>query len=241
MSEAMPARSEVVVAAFDLDGTLTEGGSVFDWLRTVCGTRDTTRAAARLSPALLMAALRGGKAADMTKEDLFTELLRGRDLAEVRTASLAYAADHVATSLRTDTKARLDYHLASGHHTVIVSASPALYVEEVARLLGVHGAVATELAVDAEGRLTGRYEGRNCRGAEKFSRVTVWMRSQGLLGSSEQTPVLWAYGNSRGDRRLLEAADFGVSCAKLGRLSRLRGYPTLAEVVARPLGGGGAA
>ena len=38
MTRSMPQRSEVVVAAFDLDGTLTEGGSVFGWLRKVAGT-----------------------------------------------------------------------------------------------------------------------------------------------------------------------------------------------------------
>jgi phosphatidylglycerophosphatase C len=235
MADAVPARSQVVVAAFDLDGTLTNGGSVFDWLRAICGTKQSYQAALRLGPALTMAAIKGGKAADMTKEDLFSELLRGRDLDEVRAISEQYAAKHVVATLRTDAKARLDYHLASGHHTVIVSASPELYVTEVARILGVEGAVATKLAVDAQGKLTGRYEGKNCRGTEKFSRVTVWMRSQGLLGSSEQAPVLWAYGNSRGDRRLLEAADHGVSCARLGRFSRLRGYPSLAEVVAAPV------
>jgi HAD superfamily hydrolase (TIGR01490 family) len=232
MAEAVPPRSQVVVAAFDLDGTLTNGGSVFDWLRAICGTKATYEAAIRLGPALSMAAIKGGKAADMTKEDLFSELLRGKDLEEVEAISKAYAAKHLAKTLRTDAKARLDYHLAAGHHTVIVSASPELYVKEVARMLGVEGSVATKLAVDAQSKLTGRYEGKNCRGTEKFSRVTVWMRSQSLLGSSEQAPYLWAYGNSRGDRRLLEAADRGVSCARLGRLSRLRGYPTLADVVA---------
>ena len=41
MADAVPARSQVVVAAFDLDGTLTNGGSVFDWLRAICGTKRT--------------------------------------------------------------------------------------------------------------------------------------------------------------------------------------------------------
>ena len=68
MADAVPARSQVVVAAFDLDGTLTNGGSVFDWLRAICGTKRTYQAALRLGPALAMAAIKGGKAADMTKE-----------------------------------------------------------------------------------------------------------------------------------------------------------------------------
>jgi phosphatidylglycerophosphatase C len=231
MNQSTPQRSEVVVAAFDLDGTLTEGGSVFAWLRTVAGTKTAVSATARMAPALALAAVRGGGTADRTKEDLFVELLRGRSAAEVTALSEAYAAKHVGAELRTEVKARLDYHLAAGHHVVIVSASPELYVARVGELLGVHGVVATRLAVDQQGNLTGRYEGKNCRGSEKFSRTTSWMRSQGLLGSSEQAPTLWAYGNSRGDLRLLRAADHGVSCAKLGRLSKLSAFPSLAEVI----------
>jgi HAD superfamily hydrolase (TIGR01490 family) len=238
MSRSMPPRSEVVVAAFDLDGTLTEGGSVFGWLRKVAGTRTALRTVASMAPSMADAAVRGGSTADKNKERLFAEILRGRPLDEVRAVSAEYAAEHVASELRTKTKARLDWHVASGHHVVIVSASPALYVEPVGEALGVHGVVATNLAVDAQGRLTGRYDGKNCRGSEKFSRVTSWMRSEGLLGSSQQAPILWAYGNSRGDLRLLRAADHGVSCAKLGRLSKLSGFPSLDEVVAQTAGEG---
>jgi phosphatidylglycerophosphatase C len=232
MNAAFPDRSEVVVAAFDLDGTLTQGGSVFQWLQHVAGRKHTASAAVRHSPGLAFAALRSGTTADDAKEQLFVKLLRGRPLAEVERLSLTFAESHVSSKLRTDTKARLDWHVAMGHQVVLVSASPELYVARVATLLGAHGAVATRLAVGPNEELTGRYEGRNCRGAEKFSRVTSWMRSQGLLGSSEQAPILWAYGNSRGDLRLLRAADHGVSCAKLGMLSRLSQFPSLADTVA---------
>ena len=235
MNQSTPKRSEVVVAAFDLDGTLTNGGSVFSWLRSVAGAKRASQTALSMAPALGLAAIRGGKTADQTKERLFGELLQGRSLDEVSSTSRQFAEHHVARELRTEVKARLDYHLAAGHHVVIVSASPELYVTHVGELLGVHGVVATRMAVDAQGRLTGRYDGKNCRGAEKFSRTTSWMRSRGLLGSSDQAPSLWAYGNSRGDLRLLQAADHGVSCAKLGRLSKLSGFPSLDEVVARPV------
>jgi hypothetical protein len=43
---------------------------------------------------------------------------------------------------------------------------------------------------------------------------------------------LWAYGNSRGDLRLLEAADHGVDVGRLGHFGRLRRFPRLSEVTA---------
>ena len=66
MNPTMPPRSEVVVAAFDLDGTLTEGGSVFAWLRAVAGNRVATEAAIKMAPRLGMAAIKGGSTADTT-------------------------------------------------------------------------------------------------------------------------------------------------------------------------------
>jgi len=232
----MPERSEIVVAAFDLDGTLTDGGSVFTWLAATGGLSTAARASAKMAPRLAWAALKGGTTADSTKEALFSAVLRGRPAAEVAATSRTFAEHHVAKKLRTDTKARLDWHLAMGHRVVLVSASPELYVSRVGELGGAHGVVATRLAVDPSGVLSGRYEGKNCRGAEKFSRVTSWMRAEGLLGSSDQSPLLWAYGNSRGDLRLLRAADHGVSCARLGRLSKLAGFDSLATVVATSSG-----
>ncbi|HXZ61476.1 MAG TPA: hypothetical protein VEG62_01955, partial [Acidimicrobiales bacterium] len=76
-------------------------------------------------------------------------------------------------------------------------------------------------------------EGKNCRGSEKYARLVVHLRSQGLLSANGGVhPVLWAYGNSRGDLRLLNAADYGVDAGRLGPLGRLRRFPRLAEVAA---------
>jgi hypothetical protein len=59
----------------------------------------------------------------------------------------------------------------------------------------------------------------------------VHLRSQGLLSSNGgEQPVLWAYGNSRGDLRLLNAADHGVDAGRLGPLGRLRRFPRLSAV-----------
>jgi phosphatidylglycerophosphatase C len=83
--------------------------------------------------------------------------------------------------------------------------------------------VATRLAVDDTGALTGRYEGANCRGEEKLHRLRAWMEADGVVPDR-----LWAYGNSRGDLRMLGAADVGVNVGRLGRLGRLRDYSGLA-------------
>jgi phosphatidylglycerophosphatase C len=234
-----PARP--TVAAFDFDGTLTDSGSVFPFLVSLRGAWPVVRAALRLSPSLLRAAVTGGAAADEVKEKLFIRLLGGLAVEELDRRSAVFARRHLQRHLRDDTFRRLEWHRRQGHYTVIVSASPECYVSPAGEELGVDGVVATRLAVGGGGLLTGGYEGKNCRGAEKYARLVVHLRSRGLLSNNGgEHPVLWVYGNSRGDLRLLNAADHGVDAGRLGRLGRLRRFPRLSEVIASARGGGDA-
>jgi phosphatidylglycerophosphatase C len=225
-----PSGSPTTVAAFDFDGTLTDGGSVFQFLVALRGARTVLLATARHSPRLLYAALVGGSVADAAKERYFIRLLGGLPATEVDRVSAAFAARHLARRLRPGTARRLEWHQAQGHHVVIVSASPEVYVRVAGIILGVDGALATRLAVGPDGRLTGGYEGKNCRGAEKLRRLIEHLEAQGLMRSDGTRPELWAYGNSRGDLRLLQAADHGVNLGKLGRWGRLRAFPRLVDI-----------
>ena len=235
-SEFQPAASVegtvATVAAFDFDGTLTDGGSVFPFLVSVRGYWPVLRAVALLSPELLRAALVGGTAADQVKEKLFTRLLGGLPVDVVNERGRRFAGEHLARHLRADTKHRLDWHRRQGHHVVIVSASPECYVAPAAAMLGADAVVATRLAVGGGGLLTGGYEGQNCRGAEKYARLVVHLRAHGLLRNGDVQPELWAYGNSRGDLRLLNAADHGIDAGQLGPLGRLRRFPRLTDAMA---------
>lgn len=213
------------VAAFDFDGTLTTGGSVVPFLLAVRGPLAVVRAIAGELPGLVCGAVRGGTAADDAKEALFTRVLSGVRADEVEQAGEVFAERHLRRRLRPDARDRLEWHRKLGHQIVIVSASPECYVRPAAELLGADAALATRLEVSGN-LLTGHYEGKNCRGAEKYARVMAWVRAQGL-GTQ---PALWAYGNSRGDRLLLEAADHGVDAGRLGRFGRLHRFPRLAQV-----------
>ncbi len=227
------AAGRTTVAAFDFDGTLTDSGSVIPFLVNLRGPWPVLRAVVRLAPGLLRAAVVGGTVADDVKEKLFTRLLGGLPVEEVDRRAAEFAARYLRRHLREDARRRLDWHREQGHHTLIVSASPEAYVGPAGELLGVDGVLATRLAVGGGGLLTGGYEGKNCRGAEKYARLVVHLRSQGLLSNNGGAqPVLWAYGNSRGDLRLLNAADHGVDAGHLGPLGRLRRFPRLRDVAA---------
>jgi phosphatidylglycerophosphatase C len=212
------------VAAFDFDGTLTNGGSVFDFLAAVSGRQAVVRASAALAPRLAQAALAGGTVADETKEELFVRVLGGVDAAYLDQVGAEFAVSHLAAHVRPEVRRRLDWHRGRGDKVVVVSASPDAYVRVAADRLAADGAIATRLAVDDSGRLTGRYDGGNCRGEEKIRRLRQWMAEAGMEGAR-----LWAYGNSRGDLRMLQAADTGVNVGRLGRIGRLREFKGLDE------------
>jgi len=212
------------VAAFDFDGTLTDGGSVFEFLTDVSGRQAVLRACAALSPGLAMAAVAGGSVADDVKEELFVRVLGGVDAAYVDQVGAEFAVSHLAAHVRPEVRRRLDWHRGRGDRVVVVSASLDVYVRVAAERLAADGAIATRLEVDTAGRLTGRYDGGNCRGEEKVRRLRLWMAEAGVEGAR-----LWAYGNSRGDLRMLRAADVGVNVGRLGRFSRLRDFKELDE------------
>ena len=120
------------VAAFDFDGTLTNGGSVFDFLTAVSGRRTVLTAAAALAPRLAHAAVVGGTVADDTKQELFVRVLAGVDADFVDQVGAEFAVSHLAAHVRPEVRRRLDWHRGRGDQVVVVSASPEVYVSVAA-------------------------------------------------------------------------------------------------------------
>jgi phosphatidylglycerophosphatase C len=214
---------KAVVAAFDLDGTLTNGGSVFPWLKSIAGRARTWRAALSLAVPLTVGAIRSSRWADNAKERLFVKLLAGLDERSVATQSRTFALEHLEHEGRTLLLTRLAWHREQGHDIVLVSASPQLYVDVMTEELQANGGLGTRLAVDPRGRLTGGYLGKNCRGTEKLRRLDEWITSRHYAAP----PVIFAYGNSRGDRRMLSGATYPFNVGRLGIVGSLRRFPRL--------------
>jgi phosphatidylglycerophosphatase C len=198
---APPRDHRPVVAAFDVDGTLTTRDCVTPFLRRAAGRR---LASALLGHpfALLSAAVHRDR--DRLKE-LACRALRGSDGSAIDRLGESFAEQVATNWLRTDATARLRRHRELGHTVILASASLDAYLEPLGRLLEVDDVVCTRLERGPDGTLTGRLVGANCRGTEKARRVRDWLAVAGL-GHAE----LWAYGDSAGDRPLLETADHAV-------------------------------
>ncbi|HKP09659.1 MAG TPA: HAD-IB family hydrolase [Gaiella sp.] len=189
------------VAVFDVDGTLTTGDCVLPFLRRVAGRR--------LAGALLRHpwALLGGLARrdrDRLKA-LVCASLAGLPAGDVDRSGAEFAHEVASSRLREDTAARLRQHRELGHTVVLASASLDPYLLPLGTLLGADDVVCTMLERGADGLLTGRLHGANCRGPEKARRVRALLERRGL-----EAAELWAYGDSPDDEPLLASADHGI-------------------------------
>jgi len=189
-----------VVAAFDVDNTLTRRDCVVPFL-----IRTTTW---RVVPRLLQHSIPLGRAVlhrdrDRVKELAVQIVLAGQERRHLEEAGSRFAAKVHARWLRPDTLARLGWHRRNGHRVVMVSASFSIYLTHLGSHLGCAGVLGSELEFDESGRCTGRLIEGNCRGPEKERRLRRWMEQSGLSGAR-----VFAYGDSAGDDDLLAMSDW---------------------------------
>lgn len=186
------------VAVFDFDGTLTRCDSFFPFLRALVGRWRFLWGIIRLSPMLVGYSLKlipNWRA----KESMLVYFLAGRSASQLTAFSQRFADDALPQLLRPEAIERLRWHQQQGHRTIVVSASLEIYLRPWALRMDIDQVIGTQLESRHE-RLTGRILGKNCYGPEKVTRL------QSLTGQSH--PVLYAYGDSRGDRELLAAAKY---------------------------------
>jgi phosphatidylglycerophosphatase C len=191
----------VGVAAFDFDGTLIQSDSFLLFLLRICGPSRLVREFTASTLSLLLAG-RLKLDRDASKADLVARLLTGYPADRLETEGEEFSRE-LMRRIRPALRARIDWHRAQGHRLLLVSASLETYLEPVGHSLGFDGILATRLEVGLDERLTGRLEGRNCRGQEKVTRVRAWLGSN-LSGVGTE---VWVYGDGSGDRELLAMAD----------------------------------
>ena len=190
------------VAAFDVDKTLTTRDCVVPFLWRLRGLRLVAGLTPRV-PTLIGAA--ATRRRDRIKETVTYAAVRDLSIDAVDRLGTEFADTFVRRHLRPDTVARLRWHAASGHRVVLVSASFRSYLEPLARHLGAHAVLSTDVEVDERGLCTGRLRGLNCRGPEKERRLREWL--------GDANPVIYAYGDSAGDSAMLALADHPLRVA----------------------------
>lgn len=186
------------IAFFDFDGTITSSDSLAEIIRFRYGQPGFVLGLVPVLP-YIMAFKIGLMDRQKAKEKLIGRFFAGFPEQDMRELSLRFARERIPGILRPAAMEKLAWHKQQGHEVVIVSASPDHWVEPWCQAHGFT-CISTQLE-QINGRITGRISGKNCYGEEKVRRI----RERYALGDYS---AVYAYGDTSGDRPMLELAEF---------------------------------
>jgi len=185
-------------AVFDFDGTLTYKETFMTFIKFSVGNKKFIKGFIKLIPDFVLLLLRLIPNWRM-KEKVIKHFFGGWTEDLFLQNAESFLREEIKSKFRNECVNRLKWHKGQRHLIVIVSATLEAYLISLSDLLGVDHIIGTKLEI-LNGRITGKILGKNCYGAEKVVRLRE------LLGDLNQY-YIYAYGDSRGDRELLEISD----------------------------------
>ena len=217
------------LAIYDMDRTITRTGTYTPFL---------IHAALRLAPwrllllpvALLAMLLYALKVFDRARlKEINQALLIG---CYVHQADLAPVAERFAervVSLNTYPQAldQIAADRAAGRRVVLATASYRLYVEAIAKSLGINDVIATGSIIGLDARVSAKIDGENAYGPAKLRMIKAWMAKEAITRCDAHIRF---YSDHVSDAPMLEWADepfAATPSAKLRRLAERRGWPIL--------------
>lgn len=189
-----------VIAVFDFDNTLTRKDTLVPFLHSIAGSSKTILNIAIELPSLA-SVLMGFKTRQQGKEGVLTRFLKGMPKNDITKFGEEFAKSSVDPLLNPKAMNRLLWHQEQWHRCILISATLDIYLEPWSQHHGFQNLICSQLEFDSRNIATGRLVGLNCWGPEKARRLLL------LLGPRESF-TLYAYGDSKGDKELLDMADY---------------------------------
>jgi phosphatidylglycerophosphatase C len=187
------------IAAFDFDGTLTKSDTFLMFLIFQFGFPVCLKGLWPNLPILMKYVFHKVSNHDV-KQAIFSYFFKGMKISDFDAACRRFALSEIPGQINRKAFEKCEWHLHKGHHIVIISASIRNWIEPWAKQHGFMAVIGTEIELDNE-MLTGRFEGKNCHGPEKVTRLLSYFPERNHYD-------LYAYGDSRGDREMMKFADF---------------------------------
>ena len=182
---------------FDFDGTITRDDSLLEFVAYVVGFKKFFRGILVLSP--ILAAYKLGLASNnFTRRKLLGYFFAGMSADKFDKICKKYSTTHIEDILKQSAMDKIASYKAAGDKIVIVTASLEDWLRPWCAAQGLE-LLGTKIRRKG-GIITGEIEGQNCYGAQKVARVRAAYDVQAF-------DRIIAYGDSRGDREMLEFAD----------------------------------
>ncbi|RZL13769.1 MAG: haloacid dehalogenase-like hydrolase [Pedobacter sp.] len=192
--------SKLTVAVFDFDGTLTTKDTFVEFIRFAKGSLACYAGFLLFSPLLVAMKLKiypNWKA----KQQIFSYFFKNTPISTFNAWGVDFTKE-IDKILRPEALEVLKVHQEQRNRVIVVSASIENWILPWSTKMGIGETLATKIEIDEKGLLTGRFSGRNCYGQEKVDRLASILPAR-----SEYR--LMVYGDSWGDKELLESADEG--------------------------------
>jgi HAD superfamily hydrolase (TIGR01490 family) len=186
------------IAFFDFDGTITKHDSLLRFLRFVLGDLRVFGGLTFLSPILLLHFF-GLFPSYKAKQILLAHFFKGMAADKFWEIAKEYALNHIDTITKKSAIERIEWHKQNGHTIVIVSSSLYCWLKPWCEKYKLE-LIATKIEV-IDGKLTGKLLGERCYGAQKVKQINDVYDLQSF-------DKIYAYGDTRGDKEMLEMADF---------------------------------
>lgn len=209
------------VALYDMDRTITRAGTYSGFLIHVARRRQQWRLL--LLPLVGLAGL--GYVLRLIDRSRFKalnlRLLVGKRFRydEIQPLAESYADHVVGRGLYDAALEQIAADRAEGYRVLLATASFRLYVDAIAKRLGIDDVLATELDVpDGGDHVHARLAGANCYGSDKFARITDWMTVNEITRDAAH---IRAYSDHVSDAPMLRFADQGYATTPSRGLRRI--------------------
>ena len=188
------------IAVFDLDGTLTTKDTLLEFIKFVCGVPRFYWGFLLFCPILILMKLHlfpNWKA----KQMFFSHFFKGWEYNDFKAKGQLFANEIEKMENRKMLE-KLNDHLNHSDVVYVISASIFEWVQPWCEKIGLSRVLATQIEVDANGIISGRFATKNCYGKEKVRRLLE-------VEPERRSYILYAYGDSRGDKEMIAFSDYG--------------------------------
>ena len=186
------------IAFFDFDGTITTKDSFLSFLLFRYGKWRTFLGFLIISP-FYAAYLLKLISVQTAKEKVFKRFFRNEGVVEFEAACNHFVEEVVPIIERPKAVLEIRKLQENGVEVVVISASAEQWLKPWCKKVGAT-LISTKLEIK-NGKLTGRIDGKNCRGKEKVNRIQATYD----LNSYDE---VYAYGDTKGDKPMLGLATF---------------------------------
>ena len=197
MGGEVSASDRKVIAAFDFDGTITTRDTLPVFIRFAVALHKLFSGTLFMVPFMALYKLKFIPNYQ-AKEKLFKTFFSGLSLNKFNLLSTDFA-DQIDKLVNPKALAKIKWHQEMGHEVIIISASAENWILPWAKRNNIHTVLATRLQISND-LITGSFLTKNCHGAEKVSRLLERYPDR-------ESYILYAYGDSNGDKELLALAD----------------------------------